>query len=57
MTGHIEAHKFSSNHMDKLKNASVCGCFYCGIDSVIVESSGFPITNEFLKKMNRYWFG
>ena len=31
-------------------------CPYCGIDSVIGESSGFPITKEFLEKMNRYWF-
>lgn len=31
-------------------------CPYCGIDSVIGESSGYPITKEFLQKMNRYWF-
>ena len=31
-------------------------CPYCGIDSVIGESSGYPITKEFLKKMNKYWF-
>lgn len=31
-------------------------CPYCGIDSVIGESSGFPITEEFLKKMRDYWF-
>ncbi len=31
-------------------------CPYCGIDSIIGESSGFPITKEFLKKMNQYWF-
>lgn len=32
-------------------------CPYCGIDSVIGESSGYPITKEFLKIMNNYWFG
>ena len=32
-------------------------CPYCGIDSVIGESSGFPITEQFLYKMNQYWFG
>ncbi len=32
-------------------------CPYCGIDSVIGENSGFPITDEFLAEMNRYWFG
>lgn len=31
-------------------------CPYCGIDSVIGESSGYPITEEFLKKMHKYWF-
>lgn len=31
-------------------------CPYCGIDSIIGESSGFPITEDFLKEMNNYWF-
>ena len=31
-------------------------CPYCGIDSVIGESCGYPITQEFLKKMRDYWF-
>ena len=31
-------------------------CPYCGIDSIISESSGFPMTKEFLEKMNQYWF-
>ena len=31
-------------------------CPYCGIDSVIGESSGYPITKEFLLQMNNYWF-
>lgn len=31
-------------------------CPYCGIDSVIGESSGFPITVEFLEKMYKEWF-
>jgi len=31
-------------------------CPYCGIDSVIGESSGFPITTEFLERMHNYWF-
>ena len=31
-------------------------CPNCGIDSVIGESSGFPITKDFLKQMNDYWF-
>ena len=31
-------------------------CPYCGIDSVIGDASGFPVTKEFLKKMNKRWF-
>lgn len=31
-------------------------CPYCGIDSVIGESSGYPITKEFLKEMQKHWF-
>ena len=31
-------------------------CPYCGIDSVIGDSSGYPITEEFLEKMYEYWF-
>ena len=31
-------------------------CPFCGIDSVIGESCGYPITKEFLEKMKQYWF-
>lgn len=31
-------------------------CPYCGIDSIIGECSGYPITKEFLKQMNQFWF-
>ena len=31
-------------------------CPYCFIDSVIGESSGLPITTEFLTELNKYWF-
>lgn len=31
-------------------------CPYCDIDSIIGESSGYPITKEFLMKMHNYWF-
>lgn len=31
-------------------------CPHCGIDSVIGESSGYPITEDFLNKMKNYWF-
>lgn len=32
-------------------------CPRCGIDSVIGESAGYPLTKEFLKEMCIYWFG
>lgn len=35
-------------------NTAVCP--YCGIDSVIGESSGFPITTVFFKEMHKEWF-
>lgn len=31
-------------------------CPYCGIDSVLPQSAGFPLTEDFLRQMNRKWF-
>ncbi|MFC4128240.1 cytoplasmic protein [Nocardia rhizosphaerae] len=31
-------------------------CPICGIDSVIGDSSGYPLTAEFLTGMHDYWF-
>lgn len=31
-------------------------CPKCGIDSVIGDKSGYPITKQFLKSMHKYWF-
>jgi NAD-dependent SIR2 family protein deacetylase len=31
-------------------------CPKCGIDSVIGDKSGYPITKQFLKKMKNYFF-
>ena len=81
MVDYIEAHRFSSDHRERLLKDEKCGCFYCmkifdqkeitdwikdpagtavcpycGIDSVIGQHSGYPITKEFLEKMKRYWF-
>lgn len=36
--------------------AGTAMCPHCGMDSVIGESSGYPMTAEFLEKMNAYWF-
>ncbi|MFC7370963.1 cytoplasmic protein [Fictibacillus iocasae] len=38
------------------ENEDTAFCPYCGIDSVIGESSGYHITKEFLVKMNTEWF-
>ena len=32
-------------------------CPFCHIDAVIGESSGYPITTQFLHRMHDYWFG
>jgi hypothetical protein len=31
-------------------------CAKCGIDSVIADTSGYPITTEFLQRMHDHWF-
>jgi hypothetical protein len=31
-------------------------CPRCGIDSVLGDSSGFPVSGEFLLEMRTYWF-
>ena len=43
-----------TNWIDDTEGTAVCP--YCKVDSVIGESSGYPITKEFLSKMNLYWF-
>lgn len=32
-------------------------CPYCWVDSVIPNASGWPLTDKFLAKMRRRWFG
>ncbi|MCL2737278.1 MAG: cytoplasmic protein [Alphaproteobacteria bacterium] len=39
-----------------IPNETTAMCPYCGIDSVISESSGYPITKEFLVQMKKHWF-
>ncbi len=31
-------------------------CPRCGIDSVLGDASGYPMTASFLEEMNAYWF-
>jgi hypothetical protein len=49
----IEEWIIDDNPCDRLGTAL---CPYCGIDSVIGESSGYPITAEFMSAMNKEWF-
>lgn len=49
----IEEWIIDDNPIDKDGTAI---CPHCGIDSVIGESSGFPITTDFLRGMKKCWF-
>ena len=49
----IESWIIADDDIDRFGTAI---CPHCGIDSVIGESSGYPITKEFLQKMKEYWF-
>jgi hypothetical protein len=49
----IEEWIIDDNPIDKGGTAI---CPYCGVDAIIGESSGYPLTVEFLKKMNKAWF-
>ncbi len=31
-------------------------CPYCGVDAVIGERAGYPVTEEFLREMREFWF-
>lgn len=42
---------------DWIDEESTALCPYCGIDAVIGKTSGYPIDEDFLLKMNKYWFG
>ncbi len=32
-------------------------CPYCGVDAVLSESFGYPLTDDFLGEMKERWFG
>ena len=50
----IFAPKEIRNWIEDVGGTAICP--YCGIDSVIGEHSGYPITREFLEQMRQYWF-
>ena len=39
-----------------IDNGTTGLCPYCGVDAILSESSGYPITKEFLQKMHGRWF-
>lgn len=48
---------FSPNKIeDWIDRYGTALCPFCGIDSVIGQSSGYPITKKFLEKMHMAWF-
>jgi len=49
---------FNPNEIEEWegKEEDTAFCPHCGIDSVIGQSSGFPITKDFLEEMNQKWF-
>lgn len=52
-TDKIEEYLEFDNTCD-IKGTAICP--FCGIDSILPESSGYPLTKEFLAKMKKYWF-
>jgi hypothetical protein len=39
-----------------IRDEQTAMCAKCGIDSVIAEAAGYPITTEFLQRMHDHWF-
>jgi hypothetical protein len=40
----------------ELESGMTALCPFCGIDSVVGTSSGFPVNSEFLRQMRKHWF-
>ena len=40
-----------------IDNGQTALCPHCGVDSVIGEGAGYPLTDAFLKGMHVRWFG
>ena len=45
-----------SDITDWVDGGTTALCPFCGIDSVLSDESGFPITKEFLEEMKDHWF-
>ncbi len=49
---------FENNRIQQWTDAGQTAlCPHCGIDAVIGNASGYPLTPQFLGEMKRYWFG
>jgi uncharacterized paraquat-inducible protein A len=54
---HCEAIVSSAEIRDWIDDGQTALCPRCGIDALIAEKSGFPVTNPaFLKAMQKHWF-
>lgn len=49
----IEEWIIDDNPIDR-KGTAICP--YCGVDAVIGDKSGYPITERFLRGMKKVWF-
>jgi len=50
-------HEFEDKRPDEAHPPGVTAiCPKCGIDSVIGSASGYPITEDFLRRMQDHWF-
>lgn len=47
---------FQIRSYDWIDDNDTALCPYCGIDSVIGDYSGFPVTKDFFNEMKEYWF-
>jgi hypothetical protein len=49
-----EIHRWVDDGPDGRGTTAMCP--RCDIDSVLGDRSGFPVSEEFLQEMHRYWF-
>ncbi len=47
---------FPASEVERFLSDGTAICPHCGVDAVLGEKSGFPITKEFLEHMKTVWF-
>lgn len=45
------------SRLPEQNGAYTAWCPYCGIDAILGEYTGFPITHAFIDRMHSFWFG